>query len=59
MVTSSGAIAAAAGTPARRAISLARILEPMSSIAWGGGPTHVSPAVRTSRANPAFSERKP
>ena len=41
------------------AISLARTVSPIASIASGGGPTHVSPASRTARAKAALSERKP
>ena len=47
------------GTPAAAISSLAAILEPMASIASGGGPTKVSPACAQSRAKPAFSDRKP
>ena len=37
----------------------ARVFSPISSIAAGGGPIHVSPASSTARAKPAFSARKP
>ncbi len=39
--------------------SFARVLDAIASIASGGGPIQVSPASRTARAKPAFSERKP
>ena len=47
------------GTPAARIRSRAAILEPMASIASAGGPIQTSPAASTSRANAAFSARKP
>ena len=47
------------GTPAAIAASRARVLWPMRSMTSGAGPTHVSPASWTRRANAAFSERKP
>ncbi len=47
------------GTPAACIAARARVLEPISSIASGGGPIQVSPASSTSRANAAFSARKP
>ena len=47
------------GTPAARIAARAAVLEPISSIAAGGGPIHVSPASSTARAKPAFSARKP
>ncbi len=37
----------------------APILEPMASIAAGGGPIQTSPASSQARANAAFSARKP
>ena len=37
----------------------ARVFEPISSIAAGGGPIQTSPASSTARANAAFSARKP
>ena len=58
-VTSAGSRSVSIGTPAAAIIFLASILEPMASIAATGGPTQVSPAAITSRANPAFSDRKP
>lgn len=47
------------GTPAPDISFLAPVLEAMASIAAGGGPIHTSPASRTARAKPAFSDRKP
>jgi hypothetical protein len=47
------------GTPAARIRSLASILEPMASIASGGGPIQTSPWSMQARAKPAFSARKP
>ncbi len=47
------------GTPAAAISALASSLEPIDAIASGDGPTKVSPAAAQSRANPAFSERKP
>ena len=47
------------GTPASRMIRFASTLEPIASIDSGDGPTQVSPAASTARANSAFSERKP
>ena len=48
------------GTPARRprGAPCARRLSPISSIAAGGGPIHVSPASATARANAAFSRQE-
>ena len=40
-------------------IRLASIFEPIASIDSGVGPTQVSPAASTARANSAFSDRKP
>ena len=54
-----GSGASSTGTPASRMIRFASILEPIASIDSGVGPTHVSPAASTARANPAFSDRKP
>ena len=51
--------ASSTGTPALRISSLARILEPIASIDAGAGPTQVSPASSTARANSALSDRKP
>lgn len=39
--------------------SFARVFEAIASIASGGGPIQTRPASITSRAKPAFSERKP
>jgi hypothetical protein len=47
------------GTPAAAIACRARVFEPMSSIADGGGPIHVKLAASTARANAAFSARKP
>ena len=47
------------GTPALSISSLARILSPIESIVSGAGPIQVRPALATTRANAAFSERKP
>jgi hypothetical protein len=47
------------GTPAACISSRAVTLEPIASIASGGGPIQASPAASTARANPAFSARKP
>ena len=47
------------GTPAACIACRARVFEPISSIASGGGPIQVSPASSTARANAAFSARKP
>ena len=47
------------GTPAVRISSLLPILEPMASMAPGGGPTHTSPAPITTRAKSPDSERNP
>ncbi len=47
------------GTPAAAMSSLAAVLDPMASMASGVGPTKTSPAAAQSRANPAFSDRKP
>ena len=47
------------GTPAACIAWRARVFEPISSIAAGGGPIHVSPASSTARANAAFSARNP
>ena len=47
------------GTPAARMAARAAVLLPISSIASGGGPIQVRPALSTARANPAFSARKP
>ena len=58
-VTSSGASSASTGTPAAAIRRLRSILLPIASIASGGGPTQVSPASSTARANAAFSDRKP
>jgi hypothetical protein len=50
---------ASTGTPASRIIALARIFEPIASIAAGDGPIHVRPASITAWANGADSARKP
>ena len=47
------------GTPASASSALASILEPIAAIAFGGGPTQVSPASITAAAKSAFSDRKP
>ena len=47
------------GTPAAFIAVRASVFEPISSIAAGGGPIHVSPASSTLRANAAFSARNP
>jgi hypothetical protein len=47
------------GTPAARMAARAAVFDPISSIAAGGGPIHVSPASSTARANDAFSARNP
>ena len=47
------------GTPAACIAWRARVFEPISSIASGGGPIQTSPAASTARANAAFSARKP
>jgi hypothetical protein len=47
------------GTPAACIRSRAETLEPMISIAWGGGPIQTIPASAHARANAAFSARKP
>ena len=58
-VTSSGSRSLSIGTPASAIIFLASILEPMASIADGGGPTQVRSASITARAKSAFSDRNP
>src|SRR5260221_12898681 len=47
------------GAPALRAMVRAAVLSPSASMAAGGGPIQVRPAAMTSRANCAFSARKP
>ena len=47
------------GTPASRIAVLARVFEPISSIASLGGPIQVRPEASTARAKAAFSARKP
>ena len=47
------------GTPASCMAWRARVFEPISSIAAGGGPIQTSPAASTARANAAFSARNP
>ena len=47
------------GTPAASIAWRARVFDPISSIADGGGPIQVSPAASTAAAKPAFSARKP
>ena len=47
------------GTPAALTVCLARILSPMTSTAWAGGPTNTSPASAQARAKAVFSARKP
>ena len=47
------------GTPAASISARARTLEPMASMASGGGPIQTMPASASARANPAFSARKP
>jgi hypothetical protein len=49
----------ATGTPAAAIRLRALILSPIALIASGPGPTQISPAASTARANSAFSERKP
>ena len=46
-------------TSARAAASRDEILSPITSIASGGGPIHVTPAAVIVRAKSAFSEKKP
>ena len=58
-VAVSGRIAPRTGTPAAAISSLARVFEPISTMASGGGPTHTSPASSTICAKWAFSDRKP
>ena len=47
------------GTPTSAISALAASLSPITSMASGGGPTQVSPAAPTARANDARSDRKP
>jgi hypothetical protein len=47
------------GTPAWVIRALASIFEPILSMAFGSGPTQVSPASITLRAKSAFSDRNP
>jgi hypothetical protein len=47
------------GTPAFCMIWRASVFEPIASIAFGGGPIHVSFAFSTAVANGAFSARNP
>jgi hypothetical protein len=47
------------GMPAAFIRSRASVLEPIASIASGGGPIQTRPACSTARANDAFSARKP
>ena len=47
------------GTPAARMSSFDPILEPMASMAAGGGPTQMRPAPATTRAKSPDSDRKP
>jgi hypothetical protein len=47
------------GTPAFFMISRAFVLEPIASIAAGGGPMNTSPAFSQAFAKAAFSARKP
>jgi hypothetical protein len=47
------------GTPASDMISRARVLEPIASMALGGGPMKTIPASSQARAKAAFSARKP
>ena len=58
-VTESGDSSGSTGTPAAAISFLAAIFEPIASIASAAGPTQVSPASVTARANSAFSDRKP
>ena len=58
-VIAAGSSSASTGTPAAAISRLDSILEPIGSMASGGGPTQVSPASSTARANAAFSDRKP
>ncbi len=46
-------------TCARAAARRDEILSPITSIASGGGPIHVTPAALTARAKSAFSEKNP
>ena len=64
--TSSGTVSApwcghdgTTGTPASTASVRAASLRPICSITSADGPTSVSPAFSTARANSARSERKP
>ena len=47
------------GTPAADISSLARVFDPIASIASAGGPMNTIPASSQARANRAFSARKP
>ena len=47
------------GTPATRMSSFDPTLDPMASIAAGGGPIQWKPAPATTRAKSPDSERKP
>ena len=47
------------GTPAAAMRRRAPILEPIASIADGGGPIQIRPASSQARAKAAFSARKP
>ncbi len=47
------------GTPAARMSSFEPTLDPMASMAAGGGPTQVNPAPTTTRAKSPDSDRKP
>ncbi len=47
------------GTPALSAMARARALSPIAAMLSGRGPTKISPAASTARANSAFSDRKP
>ncbi len=58
-MTSDGDSSGSTGTPAAAISFLASTFEAICSIDSGVGPTHVSPASITCRANPAFSDRKP
>jgi hypothetical protein len=47
------------GTPASASSALASSFEPITAIAFGGGPIQVSPASMTAWANSALSARNP
>ena len=47
------------GTPTRSIACLARVFEPIASMAAAVGPMNLIPVSAQARANFAFSERKP